>query len=130
MVSFAACDNADSNNSVVCLSSRSFVDEEEEDRLLLYLKQLLRIYNRCKRKKTEFNVEEAVKEVCWLNYNKEQITELAQRVKEKGKKASIDGIHLAMSEHYRQVLVDEMIRNDLNPADYGYERFVTNKEGY
>jgi hypothetical protein len=110
------------------LSSRSFVDTEEEDRLNCYLREILRIYNRCKRKKVEFNVEEVVKEVCWHDYNKEQITELARRVKEKGKKTTIDGIHLTMSEHYRQELVDEMIRNNLNPADYGYERFTANKE--
>ena len=29
-----------------------------------------------------------------------------------------------MQEYYRQELVDEMIKHGLNPADYGYGRFI------
>lgn len=118
------CYNNIERKSEIHLSSESFVDFEERNILEFYLKGLLRIYNRCKRKKIEFNVEDAIKELCWSDWNKPQITELANRVKEKGKKATIDGIHLTMHEYYRQELVDEMLKNGLNPADYGYERFV------
>lgn len=126
LICVAGYDNKE-RKATIHLTSESFVDYEERERLELYLKELLRIYNRCKRKKIEFNVDEAVKEVCFGDYSKEQITELANRVKEHGKKATIDGIHLKMHEYYRQRLVDEMIENGLNPSDFDYGRFV-NKE--
>ena len=125
LVVFAGVDNADSRNSVVCLSRESFVDSEERENLEWRLKHLLRIYNRCKRKKVEFDVEEALKEIVWNGWNEEPYRELANRVKLHGKKATIDGIHLRMHERYRQLLVDEMLVHGLNPADYkDYERFV------
>lgn len=124
LVVFGFCDNTDSHNSVVWLSCESFVDREERECLEWRLKELLKIYNRCKRKKIEFDVEEALKKIVWNGYNEELYRELANRVKEKGKKATIDGIHLKMQEYYRQELVDEMIKHGLNPADYGYGRFI------
>lgn len=128
IIGFAACDNTDSHNSVVCLSRESFVDSEERENLEFRLKHLLRIYNRCKRKKIEFDVEEALKEVVWGDWNKEAYRELANRVANKGKKATVDGIHLKMHEYYRRELVNEMLKHGLNPCDYGdYGRFV-NKE--
>lgn len=112
LISMSYCDNTDSHNSVVILSSESFVDREEQEHLEYYLKDLLRVYNRCKRKKIEFNVEEAVKEVYWGKWYKDIMLELANRVKEKGKKASIDGIHLPTQEHYRQELTREIFKYD------------------
>lgn len=126
IIGFAACDNTDSHKSVVCLSSESFVDREEREILEWKLKNILRIYNRCKRKKIEFDIDEVIKEICWNGWNEEVYRELAERVKERGKKATIDGIHLRMHEKYRQDLVNEMLKNGLNPCDYGYERFVKN----
>lgn len=125
LVSFAGVDNTNSKNSIVCLSSESYVDREERESLEWRLKDLLRIYNRCKRKKIEFDVKEALDDIFWSDWNKEPYRELANRVKEKGKKASIEGIHLKMHEHYRQELVNEMLKHGLNPADYGnYDRFI------
>lgn len=122
-----ACYDNTERKSIVHISSKSFVDIEEQEILEYYLKRILTIYNRCKRKKIEFNVDDAVKEICWMDYNKKAITELANRVKEKEKKASTESVHLIMHERYRKELVDEMIKNGIDPVKYGYERFV-NKE--
>lgn len=122
--------NNTERSAVIRLSSESFVDREEREILELKLKQILKTYNRCKRNKTEFKITDVVKELCWMDWNKNAITELAIRVRDKGKKATIDGIHLSMHEYYREKLVEEMINNNLNPADYGYERFIKeNKNG-
>lgn len=116
--------NKNPYESMVCLSSESFVDKEERESLEWRLKNLLTIYNRCKRKKIEFDAEKALKEIVWNGWNEESYRELANRVKENGKKATIDGIHLKMHEYYRKMLADEMVKNGLNIADYGYERFI------
>lgn len=124
IIAFATYDNTEPKGSVVCLSRESFVDSEEREILEWRLKDLLRIYNRCKRKKIEFDVEEALKEIVWNGYNEEPYRELANRVKEKGKKASIEDIHLKMHEIYRRQLVEEMIKHNIDPTEYGYGRFI------
>jgi hypothetical protein len=120
----AACFDNVEGKSVIHLSSESWVDHEERESLEFKLKWLIKIYNRCKRKKIELNVDEAVAEIAWNGWNEEPCRELANRVKMYGKKATIEGIHLKMHEYYRQELVDEMLKNGLNPADYGYARFI------
>lgn len=121
----SACYNNTERKSVIHLSSESWVDREERECLEFQLKNLLRIYNSCKRKKTEFDIEEVLKKVVWNGWNEQPYRELAERVKEKGKKATVNGIHLKMHEYYRKELVDEMLKNGLNPCDYGdYERFI------
>ena len=123
LISAAYFDN-ENRKSVIRLTPESFVDREEREILTFYLKQILRIYNRCKNKKSKFSVRNVVKEVCWNGWNKNQITEIANRVKENGDKATIEGIHLNGHEYDRKRLVEEMINNGLNPADHGYGRFV------
>lgn len=123
IISCAYYNNAE-RKAIIRLTSESWVDIEERENLEWRLKDLLRIYNRCRRKKIEFNIEDALKEIVWNGYNEEPYRELTKRVKENGKKATIEGIHLRMHEIYRKELVDEMLRNDLNPAEYGYSRFV------
>lgn len=123
IVASAYFNNKD-RQAIISLSSESFVDEEERERLEWYLKDILKIYNRCKRNKEEFDVEMAVDGVSWFS-DKDVIREIARRVKESGARATLDGIHLEFHEHYyRQLLVDKMIENGLNPFDYGYGRFV------
>lgn len=123
LISVGCYDNIE-RKSVIHITSESFVDYEERDTLNYYLKRILTIYNRCKRKKIEFNIDDVVKEICWMDWNKEAVTKLANRVKEKDKKATTNGIYLAMHERYRRELVDEMIKNGIDPAQYGYGRFV------
>lgn len=125
LVSFAY-HNSDEKKAIINITSESWVDMEERELLEFRLECLLRIYNRCKRKKIEFNVDEAIKEILWNNcWNEDAYRELANRVKENGKKATIDGIHLKNHEYYRQALVNEMLENGLNPCKYGdYRRFI------
>ena len=120
----SSCHNNVDRKATIYITSESWVDIEERESLEWHLKYLLKIYNRCKRKKIEFDIDEAVKEIVWHHWNEEPYRELARRVKERGKKATVDGIHLRMHEIYRKELAEEMIRNGLNPADYGLERFV------
>lgn len=110
---------------VVTLSKESFVDSEEREILEYYLKYLLRIYKRCKRKKETFNIDEAVKMVSILGIRNDHIVELATRVSKHGNKANIDGIHIESKDWYRRKLIEVMIQNNLNPCDYGYDRLIS-----
>ena len=123
----SACYNNTERAAYIHITEKSSVDYEEERSLKLNLEHLIRIYNRCKRKKIEFDVEAAVKELCYNGWNEGPITELANRVKEKGKKATIDGIHYGFHDYFRKELVKEMLENGINPADYGYGRFLEEK---
>ena len=130
LISCAFYNNKD-RKSVIYLASESFVDVSERENLEFRLKELLKIYNRCKRNRIEFDVDKIVGEITWNNWNERPYIELANRVKLYGKKASIDGIHLKMHEQYRQELVNEMVKNGLNPCRYGdYERFVSKERAY
>lgn len=122
LISMAFCDNKDSNNSTVVLMSESYIDVSEREMLNIYLKQILKIYNRCKRKKIDFNIEDVVSEVCWMS-DKDAITELVKRVSQYGKKANFEDVYLTMGEWYRKELADEMVKHGLNLADYGMKRF-------
>ena len=92
------------------LMSKSWVDYEEEDVLEAYLQQILKIQRRCKRKKVEFNVDEVWEDVSNVFWKRDEIRELIKRVKEHGKKAACDGIHLSSKNYYRDQLVEEMIK--------------------
>lgn len=118
-----AVHNNKEQKSIIHITSESSVDRSEREVLEAYLKRILKYYDKCKRNKTKFVVEDAIENVYFIEWNKPQIIEIANRVKENGKKANINGIHLGVYEHYRKILADEMLRNDISLADYGLERF-------
>lgn len=107
------------------LSSEPWFDTEERSLLNIYLNSVLRVYNRCKRKKIDFDKDECLKEMHCLG-NRDVISELIDRVAESGKKATIDNLHLRSHEWYRRELVKEMLKYDVNPKDYGFGRFLDN----
>ena len=121
----SACYNNAERKSVIHITSESFVDREERESLEFKMKRVLTVYNRCKRKKIDFVVDDVVEELAWKGFDDHIYREIATRVQSNGKKANLDGIHMRMHEYYRKELVKEMINNGLNPLDYGdYQRFL------
>lgn len=104
------------DESVVVLSSRSFVDIEEEEILTNNLDSLKRYYKKCKRNKMKFIPEEALSHITVFYKNKDYKYELAKRVKELGLKATTERIHTDMHERYRKLLYKCMVEN-------GYSEF-------
>ena len=115
-------------SAIYHVTAESSVDRNEKEILGAYLDRVLEFYKKCKRNKIEFEVEKAIKNVYFVDWNKEQVIEIANRVKENGDKANINGIHIKTSEYYRDILAQEMIRNNINLADYGLERFCKGSE--
>ncbi len=120
------CSSYDSRtkSQIIHLASESFVDREERESLKFYLSKFLTIYNYCKRKHEKFHVYAAVADICFFKNNIEVLTELANRVRVAGKKADVSGLRLNMYEFYRRELVAEMLKYGIDPAEYGYARFV------
>lgn len=115
--------NNPERKSIIQLSKESWVDTEERDSLQFKLSQVLKVYNRYQRKKEFFDKDVALDIICHTGFNRDICEEIVERVAKYGKKANIDGLHLMVHEIYRRELVEVMLNNGLNPADYGYERF-------
>lgn len=86
--------------------SNSYVDVEERERLEFELKELIREYKRAKRKHEPFEPK-----CSWYNQA------IIDRVKEQGTKATIEGIHLPLSNDYRKTLAEEMEKNGYEDLD-------------
>ena len=96
-------------NMIVRLSIKSCVDTEEAELLLIELNHIKKYYRKCKREKTEYIEEEALRRISWMD-GSEYLKELVKRVKEYGEKATIDEIHIPSYERDRQNLYEEMLR--------------------
>lgn len=127
LVCTAAYNNKE-QKSIIHITSESSVDRSEKEVLESYLKRILKYYDKCKKNEVKFEIEESIKSAYFIEWNKEQVIEIAKRVELYGKKANINDIHLGVYEHYRKILADEMLRNNINLADYGLERFNKNTE--
>lgn len=98
----------------VHLSEKSYVDTEEEERLQWRLNQLKKYYRRCKRNHEPYDEKEAIKKICIWDTAEEYETELVNRVKLSGEKATYIGVHIPMFDEMRKKLYDEMISAGYN----------------
>lgn len=93
---------ASSNDKrTIFLSSDSFIDQEEQERLQINLEYILKIYRKYKREKKDFDTKEVLEQLSnpWKAPDYE--VELLNRVAEHGMKANIEGLHTSMHEYYR-----------------------------
>ena len=93
----------------VNLSERSFIDAEEEDHLSWILNEAKKYRRKCKRNKIEYDPNEFIERSSYWS-GKASMREIAERVRLYGDKATIEGIHDEIHEHYRNELLEEMIR--------------------
>ena len=92
------------------ISSDSFIDVEERERLKSNLAYVLRYWRRCKRKKVRFDKNEALKEVSFIAIQDYE-REIVERVAKYGDKAVLDDIHIPMHEYYRKRWYEHMVEN-------------------
>ena len=98
----------DNGKNYLQLSRRSFVDSEEADRLKWNLKDALREYNKCKRKKIPFDPEQYINNY-WYAMDSYQ-KEIVYRVAKDGNKATTEGLHTPLHDYYRRELAEELER--------------------
>ena len=116
------------DGGAIHLSKESFVDEEEREHLGWDLSHIKKYWRKCKRDKKEFDEKEALDMICFLFSPRDYQREIIRRVKDKGNKATIDGIHAPSWDHYRRELYDKMVENgwDKNRSYewcFGWERY-------
>ena len=94
---------------IIHLSSQSWVDIEEKERLEYKMDDLKRYYRSCKRKKVPFDKDKALKMISFFTPEQYEF-ELVDRVSEYGEKSTIDNIHTSYHDKMRQSLCDDMIK--------------------
>lgn len=110
---------------IIRLHEKSFIDEEEEESLEICLEIIKRYWKSCKRKKEQFDKEEALKRACIFSQEIHHI-ELVNRVEKFGDKANIKGIHDPYHEKLREELYNLMIKygwNENQAYYWIYKRF-------
>lgn len=99
----------DKESSRIRLSDRSYADKEEENRLNWYLESIKKYYRKCKRKKVNFDIDEALDNVFFFE-DKEKYKPLVMEVMKSGDKAVLPGdMHLSIYDFYRKQLYDDMV---------------------
>lgn len=94
--------------AVLHLTHKSWVDIEEEESLSLSRKEILKIYNKCKKKNIPFNDDEVLNQIYHTKVDIETYKELIKRVEENGSKSNIKGLHLIRFKYLRDRLHSEM----------------------
>lgn len=107
-------------NAIIHITTKSYVDIEEEQYLNMQLEVALKEYRKSKRKKALFNKEETLSKMCIYRDIDDSCKQIVDRVDKYGNKANIDGIHANFFKYYRENMIECMIENDINPVDYGY----------
>lgn len=96
----------------IVLSSDSFIDTEERDRLQWRLDDTLKFWRKCKKSKIEFNVDEYIKHNTYF-YRSNLDRQIAEVVLQYGNKTTMDNIkhiHDDIHEYYRNIWYKELLR--------------------
>lgn len=110
--------------SNVKITSYSNVDKEEKDWLEHCLKIMIRTRKYCIKKGIPFDSWDTLQKIPFAECDRNVFLEMFNRVDKIGRNANTDNLHLKCYEMYREELVDEMLKNGLNPSDFGYQRFL------
>lgn len=100
---------ADNERACVHLSSKSFIDREEEKRLTFALDMFKKYWRKCKREKKEYTVDDALKRITFNGNPNDYEILLALKVEQDGEKATIDGVHTNIHEYYRKNFYEYLV---------------------
>lgn len=123
---------ADKNGAHVYITSQSFIDREEAERINWVKNDLVKYYKKCKRNKIQYTADEAIKAALWFNPSDWEI-ELARRVGEAGDKAETKDLHTSIHEYFRERWCEELISQGYTEDEarlwvYGWDRVWEEKK--
>lgn len=114
--------------NVIHVSSDSYIDMHEKEHLEILYDYIMKIYKKCKREKKPF-IEEDVLAQCWSP--SEEVKEIIRRIAKDGRKATLDGIHTKMAEHYRRGWYDTLVSlgwDEIFAFNWVYKELFTTEE--
>ena len=114
-----ACGSKEGRNTVI-IASESFVDQEEREFMEWELRDALKEYRRCKRKKIPFDPDAYYEKYIktWREHNYSR--EIVDRVARDGEKADLDGLYSEVKDKWdRGRLAKELKR-------FGYDDYFIN----
>lgn len=115
--------------SVIYLSSRSYVDEREEEHLQWIISDIRRAFKKRKRKKQVISPELLYEDIYVWKDEENLYKKLINRFMQNHSNPDISDIHTTMSEYYRNELKDEMIKEGYSEEEtidwiWGNKKYV------
>ena len=113
------------DSTTIFLSSRSYVDNEEEDMISARLNWTKKKYRSLKKKNCEITVDDLL-----FGFSDDVDRELAKLVIDSNGKCDVPkNIHLPMAEYYRKELYDDMLKEGWDEDKtykwvYGFDRWL------
>lgn len=121
----------DADGGICCLREESYIDTNEREHFEWRLHSLQRYWRKCKRNKTTFDKNEALKLIVWPTDDKpeECDIELVNRVAEQGDNATVDDLHDSLHDSMRDEWYQMMIDAGWNESKayrwvYGWKRWA------
>ena len=114
---------------IIILTSDSFIDQEEEEHVGWYIRDVYKYWRKCKRNKKPFVVDECIESLYWMN--DDILRTVAERVAKDGNKAEFDDIHLSLHEYYRRRWFGELVRlgyTELEAYNWCFKGFFNPEE--
>ena len=115
--------------TTIILTSDSFIDQEEEEHVGWYIRDVYKYWRKCKRNKKPFVVDECIESLYWMN--DDILRTVAERVAKDGNKAEFDDIHLSLHEYYRRRWFGELVRlgyTELEAYNWCFKGFFNPEE--
>ena len=117
------------DGDIMRLTTRSYVDQEEESFLLYTKNRMLRSYRRAKRKKEPITIPILMLEMSPYNSgNNAAYNTLADRIVKYGERAEYRDLHLQSADYFREQLRKEMLNNKYN--EFYTDRWLNRSKNY
>lgn len=121
--------NKEEGNTII-LSSRPFIDSEESQFIGWHIKDAMKYWKKCKRKKLEYSVEDYLENYCWFSDN-EMDKIIIERIIKDGNSAEFDDLHDNLHEYFRRRWFEEMVEegySEWEAFNWCFDEFFPNDE--
>ena len=105
--------NKEGRNTIY-LTSRSFIEMEEDEHIGWHIKDAEKYVRKCKRNKVKPTAEDYLNNHCWFT-DKDFNRIIIERIINDGNKAEFDDLHFPIHEYFRKRWFEEMIRVGYEP---------------
>lgn len=106
---------------IVYIGTESYVQKMEQERIEWAARDAKKVYDRCKRQKKEYNVEDVAREITYPDQEVEDyVFEIVKRIKAHPYSFKLNDISVPICKYYKYNLYDDMIKMGYS-QDEAYE---------